>query len=361
MLRSSNYAEQWLIAAVIALISFGVVMQYSAAGGEMSPWAGRQLAIAAFSMPILIFATRTSSKFLMSIAYPLYGFSLLLLVLVLMVGHTAMGATRWLNLGVLRLQPAELIKLSLILALARYYNEVHNYRVSQPLVLVPALLLVGIPFLLIAAQPDLGTGIIVLAIGVGMIFAIGVSRWLFIVSAVLILGSAPVLWHMLHDYQKQRILTFLYPERDPLGAGYNIIQSKIAIGAGGWRGQGLVNGSQSQLAYLPEHHTDFAFTMLAEELGFAGGAAVIGLFMVVICYSWLIAVNSKTIFTKLSALGASIFIAVHVAINLGMVMGLLPVVGVPLPFISYGGTMMVTVMLALAIIINAGARINQRA
>ncbi|MEO0347972.1 MAG: FtsW/RodA/SpoVE family cell cycle protein, partial [Pseudomonadota bacterium] len=246
--------------AVLFLLSMGILMQYSAAGGEFRPWAIKQVTYLLISIAIAQLALNLPLSWWYNLAYPAYFIALGLLIMVMVMGHNAMGATRWLNLGFFKLQPAEIMKLCTILALSQFFTNLNIHQINKPINLVTAFAIIGLPFLLIAAQPDLGTALIIVALGLVIMFIAGVSRWLFIGLIVFAMISGPILWSQLHDYQRKRVLTFIDPTSDPLGAGYNIIQSKIAIGSGGWAGQGLMQGSQSQLSYLPEHHTDFVFT-----------------------------------------------------------------------------------------------------
>ncbi len=263
-----------------------------------------------------------------------------------------MGAQRWLNLGFINLQPSELMKVSIILALARYFHNASIEEVKKPLFLIPALLIVLAPAFLVLRQPDLGTAIMLLLVAGALFFLSGVRLWKFITLIIMVLASIPVGWQYLKDYQKGRILTFLDPERDPTGAGYHILQSKIALGSGGMWGRGFLQGSQSHLNFLPEKQTDFIFTMFAEEIGMVGGAFLIGMFSLVLVYSYIIAFRSKSQFGRLVALGVSTNFFLYLFINIAMVMGLLPVVGVPLPLISYGGTAMLTVLIGFGLICN---------
>jgi rod shape determining protein RodA len=303
-------------------------------------------------LPLMIIAAAVDIKFWFRISYLIYLLNILLLIGVVIYGYTAMGATRWLNLGVLKLQPSELMKLSIVMALARYFHDVRQCSLDRMVTLLPALLMIILPFILIALQPDLTTAAILFMVGAMLFFLTGVNIKIFLVSGIAALASLPLIWHQLHDYQKQRIVTFLNPESDRLGSGYNIIQSKIAIGSGGLWGKGLLQGSQSQLSFLPEHQTDFVFTMLSEELGFVRALVILLLYSALICYGIFVATNSRNHYGRLVASGITTIFFLHIFINIAMVMGLVPVAGTPLPLISYGGTMMMTIMVGFGLICN---------
>jgi rod shape determining protein RodA len=269
------------------------------------------------------------------------------------MGSIGMGAQRWIDLGFIQLQPSELMKVTLILALARYFHGVGAEEIGRPLRLVLPLMLVALPVALVLKQPDLGTAVMLLMVGGALFFVGGVRIWKFAAVAAAGLGAIPVAWNLLHEYQRQRVLTFLDPESDPLGSGYHILQSKIALGSGGLWGKGLLGGTQSHLNFLPEKQTDFIFTMLAEEFGMAGGLLLLGLFALILVYAFAIGLRSRNQFGRLLAVGIGSNIFLYVFINIAMVMGIIPVVGVPLPLISYGGTAMLAVMFAFGLLISA--------
>jgi rod shape determining protein RodA len=340
------------VVALIALVSsIGFLMLYSAAQGSLFPWAAKQMLYFSVFMPVMLIVSIVDIRIFYKYAYLFYCLVLLLLLAVHMLGYTAMGATRWINLGFIKLQPSELMKIAIIFALARYFHDLSfkNIRLSH---LIKPVIMLLIPALLIAKQPDLGTAIILVMLGGFMFFIVGVNKWVFIISLGLISIALPFAWTLLHSYQQNRILTFLNPERDPYGAGYNIIQSKIAIGSGGFSGKGFIQGSQSQLQFLPEHQTDFIFTMLSEEWGFLGGLFLLFLYSLLVFYCYIIALNARSIFAKLMALGVCSMFFLHIFINIAMVMGIIPVVGVPLPLMSYGGTMMATMLIGFGLVIN---------
>jgi len=290
------------------------------------------------------------------LSFPLYGATLLLLAAVLVIGRTSMGATRWIGLGGINVQPSELMKIVIIIALARYLSEKAHFRgFSLKELMTPGLLL-GVPALLIMKQPDLGTAMLVIFIGGAMALFSSIKRSTLVFLGLCGVGAVSGGWFLLHDYQKKRILTFLNPERDPLGAGYHIIQSKIAVGSGGIDGLGFMKGTQSQLSFLPERHTDFAFSVFAEEWGLLGCLVLLSLYLLIVLWGLHIALRSSDRFGMFLALGVSAMLFWHIVVNLGMVIGLLPVVGVPLPLFSYGGTSMVTTMTGIGLLLNVSMR-----
>jgi rod shape determining protein RodA len=336
---------------------YGFILLYSAAGGHIEPWASKQIAVFSIFLPISIFIAMLDLRLIYHFAYVFYVLTFILLVIVEFTGKSAMGATRWIDLGIFTIQPSELVKISVVLMLAKYFNESDKYNFNKYSIFLPIIASI-IPIALVIKQPDLGTGIITMMVVIIMLFAAGVRLAYFIISGILGLTTIPLIWIMMHNYQRNRILTFLDPERDPLGAGYNIIQSKIAIGSGGLFGKGLLNGTQSQLKFLPEHQTDFIFAFLTEELGFIGGIILLMLYSMLIISSLYIAINCRAKFTKLMVIGITTLFFSHVFINISMVMGLLPAVGIPLPLVSYGRTMMASMFIGFGLIMNAA--VNQR-
>ena len=346
------------IALLVFLIClYGFSLLYSAAGGNVIPWAYKQIITFCIFMPIALLIAIVDIKIIYKLAYIFYAFTLALLVLVHFFGKSAMGATRWLDLGIFSIQPSELVKIALVLLLARYFHDNQNKNSSDFFYIMPAIASI-IPIALVIKQPDLGTGMITLMVVILMFVYAGIRLRYLVLGAISGVILAPVIWFMLHDYQRNRILTFINPERDPLGAGYNIIQSKIAIGSGGLFGKGLFSGTQSHLSFLPEYQTDFIFSFLAEELGFIGGIILLILYSMLIFKSSLIAINCKSKFAFLMASGTITLFFCHVFINIAMVMGLLPVVGLPLPLVSYGRTVMVSMLIGFGLIMNAA--VNQR-
>ena len=337
-----------LVLTASAIAAIGAAMLYSAGGGSATPWAGRHGVRYAVGLVIMLVLGFGGLRRWYSLAYLGYSACFLLLVVVEVAGSGA-GATRWIDLGVMRLQPSELMKIASVMALARLLHESGPGGADRLHVLGPALLLIAAPAILVLKQPDLGTAVLLCAGGVAILFLAGVAWWKFGIAVALSAGLAPIVWSFLHDYQRARVLTFMEPERDPLGAGYHIIQSMIALGSGGTFGKGWLQGTQSHLSFLPEKHTDFVFTMLGEELGLAGGLFVLALFALLIARIYRIAFLSESRFGRLLALGVGTTLFLYVAINVSMVMGLAPVVGVPLPFISYGGTAMLTLQIGLGL------------
>ncbi len=354
----------WVFLLIItAIASLGFAMLYSAADGHADPWMSRQAARFAIGIGVLIAVALVDFRFWLRYAYLLYGFAFLLLIYVEAAGHVGMGAQRWIAIGPLQLQPSELMKIALILALARYFHGLTYEDIGKPHYLIIPTLMVFLPAGLVLMQPDLGTaGMLVLG-GALIFFAAGVRLWKFGLVGLAGIAAVPVGWSFLHDYQKDRILTFLHPESDPLGAGYHILQSQIAFGSGGLFGRGFLQGSQTHLSFLPERQTDFIFTMLAEELGMVGGLVLLALYTLLIAYGTAIALRSRNQFGRLVAIGLTGNLFLYVFINMAMVMGLLPVVGVPLPLISYGGTAMLTLLagfgLLMSVYINRDLRIGR--
>jgi rod shape determining protein RodA len=344
----------WPLVALVALLGLiGYGLLYSAAGGSHAPWAVRHGARLAAMLGLALALAVLDIRRLFRAAYPAYAIVLALLVAVEVAGEISKGAQRWIDLGVVQLQPSELMKLALVLALARYFHAAYLEEVRRPLVLLPPVLMILVPVALVLKQPDLGTAVMLGTVGVAMLFLGGVALWKFLLAGGLAAAALPVAWSQLHDYQRQRVFTFLDPESDPLGSGYHIIQSKIAIGSGGVWGRGYLQGSQAQLSFLPEKHTDFAFTMLAEEAGLVGALVVLALVLAVALAGLAVALRAESQFTRLLAAGVTCNYALYALINVAMVTGLIPVVGVPLPLVSYGGTAMLTVMLGLGLLLNA--------
>jgi rod shape determining protein RodA len=327
-------------------------MLYSAANGSVDPWAFRHLMRFGAGLVLMVVIALTDIRLWLRYAYFLYFGSLAMLGAVEIAGSVGMGAQRWIDLGVINLQPSELMKIAVVVALARYFHGATVEDVGRPLHLLVPLLIVAAPTALVLRQPDLGTALMLVIAGGAMFFIAGVRMWMFGLVALLAMGAAPVIWGMLHEYQRQRVLTFLNPETDPLGAGYHIIQSKIALGSGGLFGKGFVQGSQSHLNFLPEKQTDFIFTMLAEEFGMVGALALLGLYGLILAYGFAIAISSRNQFGRLLALGVMTTFFLYLFINMAMVMGLIPVVGVPLPLISYGGTAMITLLFGFGLVMS---------
>ncbi|MBL8689564.1 MAG: rod shape-determining protein RodA [Rhodospirillaceae bacterium] len=341
-----------LIAIVLAIAAIGVAILYSAAGGQWNPWASRQVARLGVGLVVMVAVALVDVRLWLRYAYLIFGLALGLLIIVDVMGRVGGGAQRWIDFGVLQLQPSELMKLALVLALARYFHGLTLEQVGKPLMLIPPLLLIGLPVVLVLRQPNLGTAML-LAIGsAALMLAAGVRIWKFLLVGGAAAAAIPVAWSFLKDYQKRRVYTFLDPSQDPLGAGYNILQSKIALGSGGIFGKGFLNGTQGQLRFLPEMQTDFIFTVLAEEFGMVGCLVLLGLYVLVLTYGFAIALRARSQFGRLVAIGVTTQMFLYVFINMAMVMGLVPVVGIPLPLVSYGGTAMLTLLAGAGLLIS---------
>jgi rod shape determining protein RodA len=340
-----------LILVLCMLVGFGSLVLYSAAGGNWSPWAGMHLVRFTLFLVVAIVLSYLPEEWFKRAALPTFALFLFLLLGVELLGAVKGGAQRWLELGVIRLQPSEFMKPAIVMALAFFYSNLPPGHIRTWQALWPAAVLMGLPVGLVMLQPDLGTGIAIAVGGVSVIFLAGISARLFVTAAIGGLLAIPVAFFtLLHDYQRNRILIFLNPESDPLGTGYHISQSKIAIGSGGFFGKGFLNGTQSHLDYLPEGHTDFVFATMAEEWGMLGGLFLLGCFGYILWWGWNVAQTSTTRYGRLAAGGLTTTIFFYMAINLLMVVGLAPVVGIPLPFMSYGGSSMLTVMLCIGMI-----------
>jgi rod shape determining protein RodA len=342
----------------------GIAVLYSAADGSMRPWAAAQTMRFAVTLPVMIAAALIGIRHWYQAAYWAYAAALALVVAVDLRGFVGMGARRWIDLGIIQLQPSALMNIALVLALARWFHSLASEDVRRPRFLIPPALMILLPVALVLKQPDLGTAVMLLLTGVVLCFVAGVRFRIFALLAVAAAAAIPTGWHFLRDYQKNRIYTFLDPESEPLGAGYHILQSKIALGSGGLFGKGFLLGTQSHLSFLPEKQTDFIFTTLAEEFGFVGGFALLSLYALIIGYGFAIALRCRSQFGRLLGLGIVTNFSLYVSINTAMVMGLIPVVGIPLPLISYGGTAMLAVMVGFGLLLNVGVhrdvRLNRR-
>ncbi|MNU29939.1 rod shape-determining protein RodA [uncultured Brevundimonas sp.] len=354
---SSKLAElDWRVIGLLCVLAgIGTAMLYSIAGGSWSPWAWKHLLRFGVLLVAMIGLAMVHPKWWFHAAYPVYG---LLLFMVLLIeftpmGYVAGGAKNWLNLGFIRIQPAEFMKIGLVLALARWYHGHSAQDARWSWKLLFPLGMIGVPFLLVAKQPDLGSAMIIGLTGAAVMFMAGLSwRVIAAAAAAAVAVIPPFVMFVMHDYQRNRVLTFLNPEADPSGTGYNIIQSKIALGSGGLLGKGYGLGSQSQLEFLPERHTDFIFSTVSEEFGFLGSFTVLACYLALILISLRIAALSHSHFGRISAAGMTAFLALFVLINGAMVMGLAPVVGVPMPLLSYGGSTMMTVMIGFGLILS---------
>jgi rod shape determining protein RodA len=347
-----KYVNWGLVLLVTLFACVGFTALYSAAGKNLDPWASKQMVrFAVFGVGMIALAL-IDIRFWYKIAYPAYFIVLVLLLIVEVMGHVGMGAQRWINLGFVNLQPSELMKITLVMVLARYFHGATADDMKNIRFLLVGLAFVAAPFFLVATQPDLGTSLVIVFAGVAMFFLAGAPLWIFITGGIAGAAFTPIGYLLLHDYQKNRVLTFLNPDRDPLGAGYHITQSKIALGSGGLEGKGFLKGTQSHLNFLPEKHTDFIFTLWVEEWGFIGGVFVLGLVGIILIYCGWIAMRCRHAFGRLMAFGLMVNFSIYVFVNISMVMGMIPVVGVPLPLMSYGGTAMMSVLIGFGLIMS---------
>lgn len=354
------YINWALVLLLTAVSSVGFIMLYSNAGGSMTPWAEPQMKRFGVGLVLMFFIAMVPIWFWRNVAAIGYIVSLILLLVVEFFGDVGMGAQRWIDLGFMRLQPSELMKITLIMLVAAYYDWLDISKVSKPIYVLLPVILIMLPTILVLKQPDLGTSILLVLGGAVVMFAAGVSLWYFGAVAAMVggliaavFGSRGTGWQLLKDYQYRRIDTFLDPSSDPLGAGYHITQSKIALGSGGWTGRGFMQGTQSRLNFLPEKHTDFIFTTLAEEFGFLGGFSLLALYALVIVFCVVSAMRNVDRFGSLVTLGIAATFFFFFAVNMSMVMGLAPVVGVPLPLVSYGGSAMLVLMVAFGVVQSA--------
>jgi len=341
-----------LIFVIIGIAGIGFLTQYSAAGGSVRPWAMKQGLTVLFFLSLAVIMSTIRENTIKQLAFPAYAVILIMLIIVEAVGFVGKGAQRWIDLGFIRLQPSEFMKPAIVIVLARFYELLPAGDIRKWRAIWPAVALIGVPWALILVQPDLGTATMVLLGGVAVMFIAGVPLRVFLIPAAVLGGAIPIVYQFMHGYQRRRIDIFLNPESDPLGAGYHITQSKIAIGSGGIFGKGFLNGSQSHLDYLPEGHTDFAFATWVEEWGLLGGALLILCFAAVVVWGLRVASNAKSRFAQLTAAGLTATIFFYSSINLMMVMGLAPVVGIPLPLVSFGGSAVMTVMICLGVLMS---------
>lgn len=339
------------ILLIMILACVGTMTLYSAANGSWDPWAIKHISRFGVTLLLMIGLAMVDIRYYYHGAYLFYFATLFLLVVVEITGHIGMGAQRWINLGLFKIQPSELMKIGMVLFLARYFSftTMQNIRTIRG-ILIPVVLTI-IPVGLICLQPDLGTALMLLFTATIMMFVVGVQWWKFALVGAAGAALLPIAWNFLHEYQQNRVLTFLNPERDPLGAGYHIIQSKIAFGSGGIFGKGFLHGTQTHLNFLPEKHTDFIFTMFSEEFGMIGSVMLVLLNILVIAMGYIFAFRIRNYFAKLVVIGLNTNYFLYVFINIAMVMGVLPVVGIPLPLISYGGTVMFSIMSSFGIIL----------
>jgi len=359
-LRKTLHLNWPLIILLTAVASIGFLMLYSVAGGSLRPWAEPQMKRFGVGMVAMLFVAVVPIWFWRNISALAYAGSLGLLVLVELIGVTGMGAQRWIDLGFFMLQPSELAKITLVMILAAYYDWLDIKKTSHPLWVFFPLVMILVPTALVLKQPDLGTALLLIMGGGIMMFVAGV-HWLYFAAVIsagigtvyAVIVSRGTEWQLLKDYQYRRIDTFLDPANDPLGAGYHITQSKIALGSGGWTGRGFMQGTQSRLNFLPEKHTDFIFTTLAEEFGFIGGISLLTLYAMIVFFCIVSAMRNKDRYGSLVTLGIAATFFLYFAVNMSMVMGLAPVVGVPLPMVSWGGSAMLVLLAAFGLVQSA--------
>ena len=352
-LTGKIFRINWLFVLLLcALSAVGYTALYSAAGGAPEPYATRHIVRFAFGLLLMLCIALIDIRFIARFSWVFYAFSLALLVLVLKIGHIGKGAQRWIDVGGQQIQPSELMKLALIMALAAWFHRASWEKIGNPLFLIPPLLAILIPVGLILKQPNLGTAMITMMLGGIIFFAAGVRWWKFVLLLLPVPFAARYAYHHLHDYQRARIDTFMNPESDPLGAGYNIIQSKIALGSGGFWGKGYLQGTQGHLDFLPEKQTDFIFTMIGEEFGLVGALAVMALLVLIIWAALFTGLRCRHQYGRLVAFGIACNFFLYCFVNIAMVMGVIPVGGVPLPLVSHGGSAMITVMIAFGVLMS---------
>jgi rod shape determining protein RodA len=352
-LLAKLWRVNWLYVLLIAaLAGVGYAALYSAGGGAPRPYAAPQAVRFAAGLVMMLVLALTDIRLLAKLAWPLYAVSIALLGLVLKFGHVGKGAERWIDIAGVQLQPSELAKIALAMVLASYFKDASWRRMGNPLFLIPPLILILIPVGLVLKEPNLGTAVIIAMVGCAVVLGAGIRLWQVALVAIPVPFLGRIAYSHLHDYQRARITTFLHPESDPLGAGYNIIQSKIALGSGGMWGKGFLHGTQGQLNFLPEKQTDFIFTTIAEEFGLVGGLSVMGLLLLLILGGMVMAITCRHQFGRLLALGISVNFSLYCFVNLAMVMGAIPVGGVPLPLVSYGGSAMLTVMFGFGLLMS---------
>ncbi|MDC0060210.1 rod shape-determining protein RodA [Pelagibacteraceae bacterium] len=354
-IKNLNY----LLIFLLILISFiGAAGLYSAAEGSYQPWASRHLVRFYVFLLMAIFISLIDIKIIYKYSYALFGLSLLLLISVEVIGVLGNGATRWIRVFGFSIQPSELVKITIILALAKFYHDIKFENIKKISHLFPPFLILAIPFGFVVIQPDLGTSLSILILGVFILFLAGIRIWKFVLGLIITLVSIPIFLQSIKPYQRDRIISFLNPESDPLGKGYQLIQSKIALGSGGATGKGFLQGTQSYLQYLPEKQTDFIFTLIGEEFGFLGTIFIIFLFILLIAVCYFISIKCFHTYGKILALGVASNIFIYVLMNIAMVSGLMPVVGIPLPLISYGGSVMLSIMTSIGLVLNVELNYN---
>ena len=349
----------FLVIFLLILISFiGTAGLYSAADGSYQPWASRHLIRFYTFLIMAIIISLIDIRFFYKHAYLFFIFAIFLLLSVIIIGELGKGASRWIKIFGFSLQPSELVKITIIIALSRFYHDLKFQNIKYIYNIFIPFLIISIPFFLVVIQPDLGTSLSIFVLGVMILFAAGLRIWKFVLGIIFSIVSIPIMLLFIKPYQKNRIISFLNPETDPLGQGYQLIQSKIALGSGGASGKGFLQGTQSYLEYLPEKQTDFIFTLISEEIGFIGSIFIIILFILLISVCYYISVKTYHVFGKLLAIGIASNLFIYVIINVAMVSGLMPVVGIPLPLISYGGSVMLAIMLSMGLILNVEINYN---
>ncbi len=340
---------------ITLVVLIGILALYSAADGSFYPWAIRHSIRYCIFFLLMIFIALLDLKLIYRYAYIFFLITLLLLLSVEIIGTFGKGAARWIKIFGISIQPSEIIKISIILALSKYYHSIKFYNIGLISHLFAPILIIIIPFFLVIIQPDLGTSMSILILGLIIMFVSGVRIWKFVLGVFIFLVSFPFLWNAIKPYQQKRILSFLNPESDPLGQGYQLIQSKIALGSGGLSGKGFLEGTQSYLEYLPEKQTDFIFTLIGEEFGFLGTIFVLLLYSILILICFYTSIKSYHVFGRIISIGVASNLFLYVLLNMFMVTGLMPVVGIPLPLLSYGGTAMLSIMISFGLLLNVYA------
>lgn len=345
--------QNWfIILLIVSLGLIGVAMQYSVSGGEFEPYARMHLLrLGLLTILMLIIAT-IDIRIWMALAYPAWIGAIFLLLATDIFGVVNNNSQRWLDLKVMQLQPSELAKISVVLALARYFHGLDHVQSRKIINLIPPVFIIALPMFMVVRQPDFGTGLMIAAAGVVVIFLAGAKRWLFWSGGLTCLAAIPLVWGMMKEYQRDRVLIFLNPELDPLGRGYQSTQSMIGLGSGGMWGKGYMDGTQSHLNFLPEMKTDFIFTVFVEEFGMMGGLGLLGIIVLLFSYGLLVGIGCRSQFGRLLSVGLTFTLFLYIMINVGMVTGMLPVVGVPFPLVSYGGSAMLTWMVAYGLILS---------
>jgi len=347
--RRINYL---IIFLILILFGFGLLALFSVTGGNFDTWPKNHLYRFLLGLLLVFFLSMIDIKLIFKFAYPVFFLNILVLALIPFIGTESFGATRWIKIAGISLQPSEFVKYTLIIALAKYYHSIQDSNVNTLSKLIIPFLFVILPATIVFMQPDLGTALVIVLGSLSIFWVAGISYSYFISGGLLSLMTIPVGWQFLREYQKERVYTFFNPERDPLGNGYHILQSKIALGSGGFFGKGYLDGTQSHLNFLPEMHNDFIFTMFGEEFGFLGSIFLVIIYLSIILLSFRMAISSKSLFSRYLSIGVTFVFSLYVLINISMVIGLIPVVGVPLPFLSYGGSSMLAIMGGFGLLMN---------